>query len=166
MFTIILVLGFGAIAIIAFIGAISEISPNDGKCRIGLPRFVTIPLLVFDVFINTLLTIIFVYFLGPVVRSNNSSKSAAPISGLVTSLGHCCDPERSRSIAFHTGNPRVAKRINYLLWRTLIGTCLVIIPTVTNMLQSMILKGQELGFLCLVACNCDGRSSRYIISSC
>jgi hypothetical protein len=153
-----LVAGYGSITIIGFIWTLPSISPEDGKCRVGLRRFVTIPLLSFDFVINTFLTLVFVYHLGPVIRSNSLSIAGPPISCLATCLGYCCQPTRSKNIKFHTGNSHVAKRIENLLWRTLIGSCLVLISTIANLTQMTILGGKEMGFLCLLLCNCDSTS--------
>jgi hypothetical protein len=101
------------------------------------------------------LTLVFVHLLGPVVRSNSLSIAGSPISSLATCLGHCCQPTRSKSIEFHTGNPQVAKRIENLLWRTFVGSCLVLISTIANLTQLTIFEGREMGFLCLLLCNCD-----------
>jgi hypothetical protein len=61
---------------------------------------------------------------------------------------------------FHTGNPYVAKRIERLLIRTFVGSCLVMISTVANMTQLTVFHGDELGFLCLILCNSDGSSQQ------
>lgn len=42
----IVILGFGTIAVFAFIVPVFEISGDDGRCRIGLPFRVTLPLLI------------------------------------------------------------------------------------------------------------------------
>jgi hypothetical protein len=109
---------------------------------------------------NTLLTCIFLYLLGPLVRSNSPSITFLPVRYLLTCLGLCCNPKRSHGIVFHTGNPYVAKRIERLLIRTFVGSCLVMISTVANMTQLTVFHGDELGFLCLILCNSDGSSQQ------
>jgi hypothetical protein len=153
--------GFGAIATLNFIFAISEISPGDGQCRVGIRQFATVPLLTFDILVNILLTLIFVYHLGPIIRSNRLMGTSSPISFFTTCLGYCCASTKNEGIVFHTGNAKVAKRIEKLVWRSLIGSCLVLIPTAANMTQLTIVKGREMGFLCIIICNSDSRFSRY-----
>ncbi|CZR50412.1 uncharacterized protein PAC_00284 [Phialocephala subalpina] len=60
-----LIVGFGAISVTAFMWPNAEVSPLDGKCRIGQPLKVTIPLLTYDIVVNVSLTALFVHFLYP-----------------------------------------------------------------------------------------------------
>jgi hypothetical protein len=155
------VIGFGTIATMNFRWAVASISLEDGVCRVGIRRFATLPLLTFDILINVLLTLIFVYHLVPVIRSNRLVDLSKPMSYFATCLGYCCASTPSEGIKFHTGNAKVAKRIENLIWRSLIGSCLVLLPTAANMTQLTILKGHELGFLCIIVCNSDSKFSRY-----
>jgi hypothetical protein len=118
-------------------------------------------ILTFDILVNILLTLIFVYHLGPIIRSNRLMGTSSPISFFTTCLGYCCASTKNEGIVFHTGNAKVAKRIEKLVWRSLIGSCLVLIPTAANMTQLTIVKGREMGFLCIIICNSDSRFSRY-----
>src|SRR5271156_5336671 len=63
--TAIVALGFGTIAILSFIFPVAEFSTVDGKCRIGLPFKITLPLLIYDISINVYLTLHFLYFARP-----------------------------------------------------------------------------------------------------
>jgi hypothetical protein len=141
--------------------AVSDISREDGKCRVGVRRYAALPLLTFDILFNILTTLIFVYHLVPVIRSNRLTDLSKPIGCFATCLGYCHASTKSEGIKFHTGNAKVAKRIENLIWRSLIGSCLVMIPTAANLTQLTIFKGHELGFLCIIICNSDGRSSRH-----
>lgn len=60
--------GFGVIAVIAFLWPNAALSSSDGKCLIGLPNKVLIPLLTYDIFINVGLTTLFVLLLLPYLR--------------------------------------------------------------------------------------------------
>ena len=156
--TLIIVVVFGAIAVAGFVWPIASMSPTDGRCRIGLPRFVTIPMLSFDVVINILLTLVFVYLLSPLVRAGSLSTAAFPVSRFTTSLGSLCSRSSARIGLDICPNDHLrAKRIEKLLWRTLIGSCLVLVPTVGNMAILTSLKGRELGWVCLTACSFDSR---------
>jgi hypothetical protein len=131
-------------------------NPVDGLCHIGLPTKVLVPLLVFDIVINVLLTLTFVYLLGPVIRLNDISGPRRSASRVANAISSCCFESRKRSINVHLGNPHVARRIEKLMWRTFIGSVLVLIPTVANLVQLIILHGSEKGFLCLTICTLDG----------
>jgi hypothetical protein len=151
-----ILVGFGAIATVGFMRSMARIAPKDGRCRIGLPRYVTLPLLSFDALVNILLTIIFVLLLGPVISSNNASSGRFSASRFAHGLGGCCGRSQKLSINLHTANPHVAKRIEKLLWRTFVGSCLVVIPTIGNMIQMALLEDREFGWLCLTVCTFDG----------
>ncbi|KAH7357442.1 hypothetical protein BKA66DRAFT_574439 [Pyrenochaeta sp. MPI-SDFR-AT-0127] len=147
---------FGTIAVAGFVWPIANISKKDGRCRIGLPQYVTIPLLSFDVLINILLTLVFVFLLSPLIRSGSHSTAAFPASRFTKCLGSLWRrPRPSHSLDLRPANQVRAKKIERLLWRTFIGSCLVLIPTVGNMASLTSLKGRELGWVCLTICTFD-----------
>lgn len=151
-----MVVGFGTIAILGFMWPLSDISPEDGQCRIGLPHYVTIPLLTFDVFLNIILTITFLYLLAPVARSNNFGIPGLRISHVTTWINTHCHGSRSQGVELRATNPHVAKRLDKLLLRTFVGSCLVLPPTIGNLTQLLIQRDRDLGFVCLLLCTCDG----------
>lgn len=51
--------GFGALAVLSLLHQLTSLSKIDGKCRIGLPLVITIPLLSYDILINFALTFVF-----------------------------------------------------------------------------------------------------------
>ncbi|ORX97944.1 hypothetical protein BCR34DRAFT_496504, partial [Clohesyomyces aquaticus] len=141
--------GFGSIAICGFLWPITNLSHIDGRCRIGLPLKVTIPLLTFDVVINLTLTGIFVCLLKPPLRFGGISLPAELINTTTW---------RTRSQAGGRSYPlsrEFLKSIGALLRKTLIGSVLVMIPTVGNIAALVSMKGQELGWLCLSICTAD-----------
>lgn len=152
---LIIVVGFGSIAICGFIWPVANVSEADGRCRIGLPFRVTIPLLTFDVAINVLLTGIFVYLLRPLFRFNKAG-SPATLSGKgireMFKLAHA----RSNSFDLGIVNHHSYKSIQRLLWKSLAGSVLVMLPTVGNLSALIPLQGQELGWVCLLICTLDG----------
>jgi hypothetical protein len=124
----------------------------------GLRRRAALPILCFDVVMNILLTVIFVYLLNPVIQSNSHAVSRCSASRLAGNIGNCCRRKRDKVVQLRTTNPHVARRLKTLLWRTFVGSCLVLLPTVGNLLQLTILEGNELGFVCLICCTLDGMS--------
>jgi hypothetical protein len=149
-----ILVGFGTIAVVGFSRSSAYISSIDHRCRIGLPRYVTLPLLSFDALVNVLLTTIFVHLLGPLISSNKAGKFSA--SRIATCFTGCCGKSNKLKVNLHTGNQRAGKKIERLLWRTFIGSTLVVIPTVGNMIQMSIFEKREFGWLCLTVCTFDG----------
>lgn len=154
--------GFGSIAICGFVWPIAEISSSDGRCRIGLPYRITVPLLCFDVVINTALTAVFIYLLRP---SLQFAHSGAPASKLTKALRRALDCASRRTYAdvYPVANQHFLKSIEKLLWKSFIGSVLVMLPTVGNLAALSVLRGRELGWLCLTLCTFDGM---YLFSWC
>ncbi|KAH4342688.1 hypothetical protein HBH98_161320 [Parastagonospora nodorum] len=153
--TVLVVVGFGTIIAIGFIGPLAQVLPQDGRCRMGLRRYATIPLLSYDFLINILLTVVFVYLLGPVIRSNNQAIPSPSASHLALWLCSCRRTKRHPDVQVQIGNAQAAKRIENLLWRTFMGSCLVMVTTAANLLQLTILEDREWGFVCLTLCTLD-----------
>ena len=149
--------GFGAIAIVGYMSPIVELSQLDGRCRIGLPPRVSFPLLSFDVGINFLLTGVFFWLLRPAL----SCQGLSPMSGICGNrimqaiLRHV----RKRQDSNTDSDSRLTamnRSIKTLLWKSLIGSTCIMFPTVANMAQFYIMKGRELGWICLTICTLDG----------
>jgi hypothetical protein len=150
--TSLIVVGFGSIIVTGFRWPLARIAEN-GRCYIGLPRFVVIPLLSYDFFINILLTTSFVYHLGPTLRAN---LLARPGRRLSTLLGPYCKGKTGQAFPLRTGNAQVADRVEKLLWRTFVGLCLVLLPTIGNLVHSVVVQDNDPGFVCVLLCSCDG----------
>lgn len=150
--------GFTSIGVVAFMNPIAEISTIDGRCRMGIPRHTTIPLVSFDVGLNGLVTLVFVYLLSPLIRSATLSTKAFPASRFTAWLGNTCSRSKSRTslIQANQGNQQMVKKIEKLLLKTFLGSMLVMLPTVGNMAALTALGGRELGWLCLTTCSVDG----------
>lgn len=153
--------GFGSIAIVGYLTPVVELSKLDGLCRIGLPPKVSFPLLCFDVLVNVLLTGVFFWLLRPVIKSHGFLHSR-----------NCCGGTFGRKIKPKTGNQvtlrshgrdglerAMNKNIKTLLWKCLVGSVLVMLPTVGNMAQFYAMKSRELGWVCLTICTLDGMCS-------
>lgn len=145
----IVILGFGAIAAAAFIWPIAEVSSTDGKCRIGVPLKVTAPFLAYDMVINIALTSLFVYFLYPLLafKRNDDPSDKFRISPSIL-IRH-----QTRK------NDRIAEKLRKLIWKTIIGGILVMLPTVANIVIFFIMRGSEEGWLCFTICSIDGKPS-------
>ena len=152
--------GFGTIAIIGYLSPIVDLSKLDGRCRIGLPPKVSFPLLSFDVGVNFLLTGLFFWLLRPVLDLHSVFNVSSQLSSVFTRVAK--NNTREREEAEHEtdgGTLRNAmnKNIKTLLWKCLIGSTLVMLPTVGNMAQFYIMDGRELGWICLTICTLDSK---------
>jgi hypothetical protein len=150
--------GFTAIGVVAFMHPVADISPIDGRCRIGIPRYTTIPLVIYDVSLNILLTLVFVYLLNPLIFSGKLSITASAASRLTKCFGNICSRSKLRNslIQANQGNQQMVRKIEKLLLRTFVGSILVMIPTVGNMAAISALEGREVGWVCMITCSFDG----------
>lgn len=155
-------LGFGAIAVISFVWALAEISPIDGKCRIGLPRKVTIPMLTYDIAINIGFTVLFVYLLWPLLsfhsqRSRSGHSNYWPRSLLQRGQRQPdIEIHENDQIRVDVGNQRLRGVLRRLVFKTVIGGFLIMIPTAANLTLLFEMKGHEPGWLCFTVCFLDG----------
>ncbi|KAJ7202254.1 hypothetical protein B0H12DRAFT_517460 [Mycena haematopus] len=108
---------YGGIIITVLIGRVTEFRKGDGACVIGLKPTASLPLLSYDLFINILLTAL---FLWPLVRSNHSNA-----------------------------------RLRRLAFRTLVAATMALTTSTVNIAVLTIMKGRELGWLCLTSCGID-----------
>lgn len=154
--------GFGAIAIVGYLSPVVELSKLDGRCRIGLPPRVSFPLLCFDVAINFVLTGVFFWLLRPVLDFRGFLKVSAWLGDKFTSKVK--KSVRKREVELESAlegtslKSAMNKNIKALLWKCLIGSTLVMLPTVANMTQFYIMNSRELGWVCLTICTFDGTS--------
>lgn len=152
--------GFGATAVLAFLNPVAELSGVDGKCRIGLPLKVTIPLLIFDIVINLVLTGIFIHLITPLVRSKISQGSPGKWLPWIRKIFSRCTASSARPNSFVAGlstfNGSIHREIENLLTKSLVGAFLMLLPTIANLSLLFHMKGRELGWLCLTICTLDG----------
>jgi hypothetical protein len=151
--------GFGTIAAVGFTYRSAYFVQPEGRCWIGLPLHVTALLLTFDICINLFLTLTFVYLTRPLV-ARDLPLATFPASRFANWIGSTFSEEPSQAFRLRKGNPSRAKKVEVLLWKTLIGCVLVVLPTVANLMTMGLLGGIELAWLCLVTCTLDGMSVR------
>jgi hypothetical protein len=150
--------GFGAIGTTGFVWRKAYFVQPAGRCWIGVPLYVTALLLVFDVCINTLLTLTFVYLTRPLL-TKNLPLTTYPATRFAEWFSHSFSRNARHSIQLQRGNPVAAKQTERLLWKTLIGCVLVVLPTVANLMTMGLLGGIELAWVCLIVCTVDGMDS-------
>jgi hypothetical protein len=145
--TIGIVSSLGAVGVVAFVLPVYWMSEEDGRCRIGIKRYTGVPLLTCDIIINVYLTLVFVYLLSPLVRGSQSW-SASLTSRLGLWIGNMCGrAKRKATVGLRRSNQIMARKVETLLWKTFIGTILVIVPTAGNLTSLCILQGKELAFV-------------------
>jgi uncharacterized protein involved in cysteine biosynthesis len=120
---------------------------QDGRCHIGLQRYSSIPLLTCDIIVNVYLTLVFVYLMSPLIKG-----SRHPGSFYASSLTNWVRNSFSRAskkaaVDLHRANQVMAQKVEKLLFKTLVGCVLVILPTVGNLAAMCILVGKELAFV-------------------
>lgn len=170
---LIIVIGYGALCIVCYITPHHEISQVDGHCRIGVTPVASYFLLASDTFINTACTIVFVLLLRPALRFNSvttttSSKQTETSNRSylqraltrVTSL-------RSKEVEAADGNTRFWTNIRLLLWKNVIGSSLISLASIANLIGFYIEKQLQYGWLCLVSCMADSeyRDTLYSVST-
>jgi len=144
------VLGFGSIAVLSFIFPVAEFA--EGKCHIGLPFKITLPLLIYDITINLYLTSHFLYFvrpgmLGDVTQNIRSAFGKKPADG---------DKPPGRSMRLET---RRQHNLRKLAKRTLYGMCVMLLATTINLVILFYMSGHEQEWMCFMFCTLDGRFS-------
>lgn len=170
-------IGPGALMIVAYLTAVSELSPHDGRCRIGILRIPSYILLCFDGGINIALTGVFIWFLWPVIRfshgrrSNSSSLDSTDVN-ISPQAGSTERERRSRFSMFSlsgfrppfasaqnqslcTRNQVFLRSVKTMIWRNVIGSSAILIFTATNGIIFWVSGGRELGWLCLITCTID-----------
>ncbi|GAB7322850.1 hypothetical protein MBLNU13_g05411t3 [Cladosporium sp. NU13] len=168
----IIVLGFGTIAGVAFAYPFADIG-DDFKCRIGVPRKVTVPLIIYDILINVALTAVFVVLLQPLLRFQEQQKAIGmhladddDKTQTKTSVPHIHDRLRStesdieltastsQPISRIDAHPSV-NSLKILVYKSLAGAVAIMLPTVINLGLLFRWKGQEQGWLCFTLCTLD-----------
>ncbi|KAJ4351244.1 uncharacterized protein N0V89_006583 [Didymosphaeria variabile] len=152
------VVAFGAIAVWSLITPHAKLSAEDGQCRIGLATVPAYLLLIFDAFINASLTVVFVILLRPVLKfrertspyydDGSTLPSVSRLRRLVRQLG---------SLGFKEEEVRDNFFINIkkVLWKNVIGSSVSFIASAANLVVFLSEKGNQLAFVCLVACIAD-----------
>lgn len=145
--TIGIFVSLGAIGVAGFVVPITSLSKDDGRCRIGLQPYAIIPLLICDIVINVLLTLIFIYLLSPVIRRSRPS-GAGFASRLARATGSLCGRAKQRiAVNLHPANQRLVRRVERLLFKTLVGCFLVVLPASGNLTALWVYQGKMPAFV-------------------
>lgn len=157
-----MIAAFSGIVINAWVHPYHEMDPNDGRCRMGIRRKVTIPFVVVDIIMDIVLTSVFVYLLYPVVKDswfsrissslNTEKPGALPIS---------------RVTIQHGRETAVQRSIKKLLQRSIFGALAITVPTVALfMVQYFVVKGEGVALVCSTICIVDGKPNVSVSTTC
>lgn len=135
---------FGPVIIHSYTNPVINMGPTKRRCYFGIKGTASIPILAVNLFIDLVLTGVFLYLLRPVVKS-----SSAPYPSLA--LKSQCD-RMEPLMPLNTNETNVQRNIRTLLWKSIIGSLLIEVPMMANMIQFVITKGEELGTICLILC--------------
>ncbi|KAH7122462.1 hypothetical protein B0J11DRAFT_437291 [Dendryphion nanum] len=145
-----IVCGFGGIVLYAFLWPIAHPLEHDGQCWIGVPINVTIPLLSVDVVINVFLTGVFVWLTIPLLESGKDRSQDCPFRKAVRRL--MTRWIKHQRLDEPSVNERFVESVEELIWKTLAGCFLVMMPTVANTAVALALRGREPGWICMTIC--------------
>ncbi|KAF2434903.1 hypothetical protein EJ08DRAFT_569705, partial [Tothia fuscella] len=159
----VLVVGFTSLSVLAFMQPVAALGDDDGKCRIGLPRTASIVLVMFDIFINFSLTGVFLWLLRPLLAFHQTSdperRSYFRHRLLKYLESACCwTPfkfSRSNGPYRPALNTSLVKAVEVLVWKTFVGTVLIVIPTIVNLSLLYRMGGREQGWMCFTICTID-----------
>ena len=142
---LIIACGFGPIAGFAFARPEYEVSHIDNKCRIGLPRFVTIPLLVYDILINIGITAMFIVFVRSYTKDSKNTLALVRLALPIPFIKPAMEITKQAEI------------MELMVVKSFLGAVAVIIPTVANLVVLLKLHGKEQGWLCFTLCTIDSK---------
>ncbi|KAJ4989970.1 hypothetical protein SVAN01_04617 [Stagonosporopsis vannaccii] len=142
---VVVIASFLGVSINAYLKPIIEMH-SDGRCHMGIPGRASIPFMAVDIGVNAALTAVFFYLLRPVVKLHGLNT----ISGVFArhTVRRTDAPQARKETS-------VQRNIRILLWKSLLGSMLIMLPTIGNMVQFYITHGREVALLCLSLCVAD-----------
>ncbi|KAL1613935.1 hypothetical protein SLS54_010145 [Diplodia seriata] len=168
-------LGFGALSVVGFLWPVAKIT--DGQCRVGLLSRVTIPIISFDIVINIGFTVLFIRLLWPLLSFHSKRASRLGLAATSSSSWHrrVLAPRsrqqqhdqpavevRGKDAAvavaparIDVGNTRLLKVLRKLVFKTVIGGVLVMVPTTANLVLLFRWEAHEPGWMCATICSLD-----------
>ncbi|KAK1052476.1 hypothetical protein LTR74_016497 [Friedmanniomyces endolithicus] len=183
LFMFVLIVGFGTIAILAFMAPVGILDPIDKQCRIGLPRTSVMVLMTYDILINIALTAVFVALLLPLLRSTPNSARArllqspthsqnlkmhAPrhqksVESTLSGTSSSGSTDTAPSISHYTPTVTMdttardaqANRLRMLIGKSTFGAVVMLTATILNLAFLYKYRGAEHGWICFASCLID-----------
>jgi hypothetical protein len=142
----IILFGFCPATVNGYIGPVINMGPEGRRCYFGIRGSASIPILGMNMFVDLVLTGVFLYLLrqghGLPVFSNKLWGRKR--RGASRACGDASETPMQRNI-------------RTLLWKSIIGGLLIELPMMGNMIQFVVTRGQELGTVCLALCVVEGK---------
>jgi hypothetical protein len=136
---------FLGVAINAYLRPIIEMQ-DDGRCHMGIPGGASIPFMAVDIGVDIALTTVFFYLLRPLVKLHGLNTLSGVFGRATVKIPHIEQASKETP---------VQRNIRILLWKSLLGSMLIMLPTIANMVQFYITGGRELALICLALCVAD-----------
>lgn len=150
------VLLFCPVIIHSYSNPVINMGPSKRRCYFGIRGTASVSVLAVNMFMDLVLTGVFLYLLRPIVTSATTCSSLALKS-------QCARMEPLMPL--NTNETNVQHNIRTLLWKSIIGSLLIEIPMMANMIQFVITKGNELGTICLILCVVEGENSKHSLQN-
>jgi hypothetical protein len=133
-----------------YIDPVINMGPEGRRCYFGIRGKASIPILAMNIFVDLVLTGVFLYLLRPVAK----------FQGLPVFFGKLWNREGGSAARARVENSErpMQRNIRTLLWKSIIGGLLIELPMMGNMIQFVVTRGQELGTVCLALCVVEGKS--------
>jgi hypothetical protein len=144
----IVLFGFCPATINGYIGPVINMGPEGRRCYFGIRGSASIPILGMNIFVDLVLTGVFLYLL----------RQGHGLPGFSNKLWNKKGRGASRACGDASETP-MQRNIRTLLWKSIIGGLLIELPMMGNMIQFMVTKGHELGTVCLGLCVVEGKSA-------
>ena len=123
---------------------------KTGRCHIGVPGNVAIAYAIATLLVDIVMTGVYLCLLRPLMKSTGLNMRSSVFSGSFRrKLSNSQKKSRKRETI-------AQKNLKIVLWKSIIGGLLTMLPTVANMVQFMMTKGRELAVICLTLCVVDG----------
>lgn len=137
---------YGVVSVNAVVFRYTALRASDGRCHGGIRSIASLSTIGVNLFTNVVLTGVFFYLLLPVVISRGSS----PAAGSAQSI-------KRTFFVPHPNETTTQKNIRTLMWKSIIGSLLIEITMLANMVQFAVTKGEELGMICFTVCMIHGK---------
>lgn len=156
-------LGFAVLIPIAFIYPHTQLVGPNSRCEMGLPMAVSVSLLLFDAFINFSLTAVFIWLIRPLLafrRTRDPDSKSYFRKRLGSSFNALCThiPIKLPSTGgpYHQAvNQSIVGRVERLVWKSIAGTILIVMPTIANLVSMTAIGGREHAWICFTVCTAD-----------
>ncbi|KAF2833230.1 hypothetical protein CC86DRAFT_376436 [Ophiobolus disseminans] len=138
------ILMYGPVIVNSYIRPVTNMGSSGTRCNFGIRGDASIPVLAVNMFVDLVLTGVFFYLLRPVVKLSPWQT----VTNILRSR-----PKRNIPLEENdTHETPVQRNIRILLWKSIIGSLLIEVPMIANMVQFVITKGEELGMICTALC--------------